>query len=296
MKRITLFTFALLITIGVQAYADAIDSLASRISKLNSQIAVATKQLEQEKKTNQDLVSRSSDSDEAMKKAYASAEKLNQLNANLNQLQEQQNRLCEEWRLAYAKTVDSLLLQASSEGNPKKRGQIGEKLRELQEQNQKICPDQRKSAVSQEWRSIRAESYDGPQEIQQKIQLLKDISREMNIQVAQLDQQMQNFQKEKKTKERAEEFIQESTLFTDNLAIGRTGRTIETSTTDPLVGTPATGTTPEVLNHTELSGKEQIEQFELQYKQKKKDLQTQQQDIQQKITELEQRASQLQIP
>ena len=230
-----------------------------------------------------------------MKKAYASAEKLNLLNATLNELQEQQAILCEQWRVLYGAMVDKLLSDATREKNPKKKGELGKRLQTLQKQNLELCPDQRKSIVSQEWRSIRIESYDGPQEIQQKIQLLKDISREINIHLAQLDQQMQNFQKEKKTKERAEEFIQESTLFTDNVAIRRTGRTVETTGPGPLSSESSTGSA-EVLSRSELYGKEQQEQFELQYHQRKTDLQTQQKDLLQKITEMETRAREFKIP
>jgi ribosomal protein S10 len=277
------------------AIGESIDSLASRIATLNSQIATASKQCDQEKKINRDLVSSASLSDEAMKRAYASAEKLNLLNATLNQLQEQKASLCEQWRVLYGAMVDKLLSDATREKNPKKKGELGKGLQTLQKQNLEFCPDQRKSIVSQEWRSIRIESYDGPQEIRQKIQLLKDISREINIHLAQLDQQMQNFQKEKQTKERAEEFIQESTLFTDNVAIRRTGRTIETTGAGPLTSESSTGSA-EVLSRNDSYGKEQQEQFELQYHQRKTDLQTQQKDLLQKILEMETKAREFKIP
>jgi ribosomal protein S10 len=289
----TFITILLLLFIRSFGITENIETLAARITALNSQIAEVTKQCDQEKKINRDLASRASQSDEAMKKAYASAENLNLLNARMNQLQEKQTDLCEQWRVLYGTTVDQLLIEATKEKNPKKKGDLGKKLQTLQKQNLELCPDQRKSIVTQEWRSIRIESYDGPQEIRQKIQLLKDISREINIHMAQLNQQMQNFQKEKKTKERAEEFIQESTLFTDNVAIRRTGRTVET--TAPL-STESSSGSAEVLSRNELYGKEQQEQFELQYHQRKADLETQQKDLLKKISEMETKIREFKIP
>jgi len=285
----------MLLWICSSAFAGSIDSVVSKLTALHVQMNATLKQCDQEKKINRDLVSRASQSDEAMKKAYASAERWNVLNAKLNQLQEEQSSLCEEWRAAYAQTVDALLIQAGREKDPKKKGEIGQKLQALQKQNLELCPDHRKSTISQEWRSVRVENYDGPQEVHQKIQLLQGISREINIHLTQLDQQLQNFQKEKQTRERAEEFVQESTLFTDSVAIRRTGRNVDTTASGPVTGETSTGVT-EVFSRSESYGKEQQEQFELQYHQKKADLLTQQKDLRQKLTELEKRAQQLEIP
>ncbi|MCI0411708.1 hypothetical protein L0222_02775 [bacterium] len=292
-RQVCNLILAVLLLTPVLVLAESTEMLAQRIFSLNQQITNVTKDLQQEKKNNATLLSRAQQSQDALRAAYASAERLNELNSQLNKLREQHASLCKDWRVSYAQTVDDLLAKAQNEKNPKQKGEFGKKLQDLQKQNVRLCADNMRVTVSQEWRSIRTEPYDGPQEIEQKIQLLQEISREINIHLARLDQQFQDFQKERKTKERAEEFIQESTLFTDNVAVRRAD-----STFAPVVapGVEKSSTGADIFGTGELYGKEQQEQFELQYQQKKKELLTQQKDLTQKLQELKTRAQQLEIP
>jgi hypothetical protein len=273
------------------AFAESTETLANRILVLNQQIADITKDLQQEKRSNANLVLRAQESKEVLKAAYASAERLNTLNGQLNKLREQHASLCKDWRDSYAQTVDNLLIKAQNEKNPKQKGVLGKKLKDLQKQNVRLCVDNMRINISQEWRSIRIEPYDGPQEIKQKFQLLQEISREINIHLARLEQQFQDFQKERKTKERAEEFIQESTLFTDNVAVRR-----ESPSTFLSPGPTESSGAENIFTSEELYSKEQQEQFELQYQQKKKELLGQQKDLKQKLQELKTRFQQLEIP
>ena len=283
----------LFLSLPIFAFAESTEMLANRIIALNQQIADITKDLNQEKRNNANLVLRAQESKDALKGAYASAERLNALNGQLNKLREQHAILCNDWRVSYARTVDDLLIQAQNEKNPKQKGVLGKKLQDLQKQNVRLCIDNMRINVSQEWRSIQIEPYDGPQEIKQKFQLLQEISRELNIHLARLEQQFQDFQKERKTKERAEEFIQESTLFTDNVAVRREsgGPTTFSAPGD----TESTGG-DSIFTSEELYSKEQQEQFELQYQQKKKELLGQQKDLKEKLQELKTRFQQLEIP
>jgi len=283
----------LLVFLPVFAFAESTETLSNKILALNQQIANTTKDLQQEERNNANLLSRVQESKDALKAAYASAEQLNALNGHLNKLREQHASLCKDWRVSYAQTVDDLLTKAQNEKNPKQKGVLGKQLQDLQKQNVRLCADSTRIIVSQEWRSIRTEPYDGPQEIKQKIRLLQEISREINIHLARLDQQLQDFRKERKTKERAEEFIQESTLFTDNVAVRRADTALA-----PLSAPGDRESSPvsDIVTTGELYGKEQQEQFELQYQQKKKELLTQQKDLTQKLQELKTRAQQLEIP
>jgi DNA repair exonuclease SbcCD ATPase subunit len=278
----------------VFAIAESTETFTNRILALNQQIASTTKDLQQEKKNNANLVWRAQESKDALKAAYASAERLNALNGQLNKLREQHAILCKDWRVMYAQTVDDLLIKAQNEKDPKQKGVLGKTLQDLQKQNIRLCADNMRINVSQEWRSIRTEPYDGPQEINQKIQLLQEISREININLAQLERQLHDFQKERKTKERAEEFIQESTLFTDNVAVRRSDGGLSTLSTPGDRESSSVG--ENIFTSEELYGKEQQEQFELQYQQKKKELLTQQKDLKQKLQEMKSRAQQLEIP
>src|SRR5262249_28773944 len=97
--------------------------------------------------------------------------------------------------------------------------------------------------------------------------------------------------------ERAEEFVQESTLFTDNVTIRRSPRGGDTTTGSVTNGSSSTNAPAtrgsEIVSRGELVGKGQQEQFELQYRQRKADLQAQAKDIQEKITELQKRGREL---
>ena len=274
--------------------AETTQSLAAKLEALNSEIATADSEYQKEKKRNSQLVSKSANSEDSLKEAYASAETLNALTYRLNSLEQQQAALCKEWRTTYAADVDALLARAASVADPKKKGAIGKQLRELQKQNQQFCAENSKIAVSEEWRSVQIESYDGPQEIRQKIVLLQDVSREINIHLAQMDQQLENYRKERKTKERAEEFIEESTLFTDNISVRRGEPGPDTMANGPTseIAQPSA----EVIARGELYSKEQSQQFELQHRQKKAQLLSQQRDLQKKISEFETRANQLNLP
>jgi hypothetical protein len=283
----------LILLLPVMAFAESTETLANKILALNQQIANISKDLQQEKRNNENLVSRSQESKDALKAAYASAERLNALNGQLNTLREQHASLCKDWRISYAQTVDDLLVKAQNEKNPKQKGVVGKKLQDLQTQNVRLCADNLRISVSQEWRSVRTEPYDGPQEINQKIQLLQEISREINIYLARLEQQFRDFEKERKTKERAEEFIQESTLFTDNVAVRRNSGVSTLSTPGDR---ESVSVGENIFTAEELYGKEQQEQFELHYQQKKKELLAQQKDLKQKLQELKTRAQQLEIP
>ena len=284
---------AWMILLSISVSAGTVETLSQKIMALDQQIAQVSKELQEEKKNNEALVSEVQKSEQAWKDAYASAEKLNALNVRLHELSEQHSKLCREWKIAYASSVDSLLTKAQNEKSPQKKGEVGKILQSLQKQNVKLCAENSKIGVSQEWRSISVEPYDGPQEVNQKMELLQEISREIQIHLARLDQQLQEFQKERKTKERAEEFIQESTLFSDHVSVRRGGVETTNSATGGEIDKGLTGT--EIFTRGELYGKEQQEQFELQHQQKKKELLLQQKEVKQKLEELHTRAQQLEI-
>ena len=284
---------AWMILLSISVSAGTVETLSQKIMALDQQIAQVSKELQEEKKNNEALVSEVQKSEQAWKDAYASAEKLNALNVRLHELSEQHSKLCKEWKITYASSVDSLLTKAQNEKSPQKKGEVGKSLQSLQKQNVKLCAENSKIGVSQEWRSISVEPYDGPQEVNQKMELLQEISREIQIHLARLDQQLQEFQKERKTKERAEEFIQESTLFSDHVSVRRGGVETTNSATGGEIDKGLTGT--EIFTRGELYGKEQQEQFELQHQQKKKELLLQQKEVKQKLEELHTRAQQLEI-
>ncbi len=276
-------------------FAESPETLSKQLQTLDLQISELTKVLQMEKNNNATLLTKSRQSGEALREAYVSAERLSAINSQLNQLLEEHSNLCKEWKVAYAQTVDALLLDAQNEKSPKRKGELGKRLQAFQKQNVQLCPGSAKIGVSQEWRSIRVEPYDGPQEVRQKLELLREISREIQIHLARLDQQLQDFQKERKTKARAEEFIQESTLFTDNVTVRRGGSSAEPTTSGANGEIDKNSSGTEIITRGELYGKEQQEQFELQYQQKKKELLSQQKDLSHRIRELQTRAQQLEI-
>ena len=281
------------------AFSQSLESIERQIASIDSQIAAFNKEYVNEKKANEQRMKR-----QELTQAYASAERLDFINQQLNQLRSHRARLCEQWRAHYRKTVDESLISAERESDKKKKAEIGKKLHALQAQNIRLCPTDSPSLISQEWRSLQVESYDGPQEIQQKLQLLKDISRELMISLARLDNQHQEALREKRTKDRAQEFIQEGTLFNDVIAVR------STTTTTP--GTPASspvefvdrsssdtanqGSSGVAVGVQEWQNKEEGQQIEDEYKKNRAQLLEQQDELRRKMEEFDRKAKSLQIP
>ncbi len=292
-----IYRLLLILLLPLALTAETPDSLQMRITALDQRIAGLTKQVEQEKKENELRLSGPGKSEKSMQDAYVAAERLNLLNSRLNELNEQRTALCNEWKILYADIVDKLLSAAQKEQDREKKGDLGKGLQDLQNTNRRLCSDDWKAAVTQEWKDLRVESYDGPPEIRQKIQLLQDITREININLSRLDKQLQDFQREQKTKERAQEFIQESTLFNDNLSVRRGEKSVD-PLSGPIQAQPQIETTAstDIVNQSDSYGKEQQEQFELQYQQKRKSLLSQKGEVSQKIREFEEQYRRFGVP
>jgi hypothetical protein len=232
----------LMLLISAVAFAGAIEDLESlyqRMALLQKQIADLQKQYNSEKENNDKRVVRIQDAkskgnnyaaDIELQEGYESAERLSGLNALLNDKHQQIENLCGDWRLLYGPSVDELLANAGKEKNGKKKAEIGEKLQKYQSLNSQLCV-QTASIGSAEWKSLQVEPYDGPQEINQKVQLLKDISREISIQLTRLDEQHKQSARERRTRDRAQEFIEEGTLFEGgvNVRTRATGSGVTTS-------------------------------------------------------------------
>jgi len=291
--------------------AQTLDQLDSQISKTQSQINNLNKEYSRLTQINNDRLKKVADAknhndataaENELKAAYASAEQLNQINVQLNQLKSQKAQLCNEWRAIYRKTMDDLLAQAEQQKDRKQKADIGRKLQHYQQENAVLCAEN-PDLFSTEWRSLQVESYDGPAEINQKIQMLQDISRELRITLTKLDTKYQDALRERKTKERAQEFVQEGTLFNDGSTVVTSSRTISEA------GFPNTPTTFEsvpqqspnengsqavLLNDWEtMDNPEAIEQD---YKKTHTELLSLQKDLQIKLEEFEKRAKNLQLP
>ena len=227
-QSLFLFFFVLSVVFVVQILpAQDLQTLERQIISADSQIASLTREYEKEKKANEQRLQQ-----KQMQQAYVSAERLDAINHQLNALKTEKAKLCDQWRAAYRKTVDELLLSAQDKEKNEK-GKIGKRLQEIQEKNSRLCPLESRVFLSEKWRDLQIESYDGPAEIQQKLLLLNDISRELSVGLARLDHQHQEALREERTRERAEEFIQEGTLFNDGLRVR--------SPTFTSTGTPTTG-------------------------------------------------------
>jgi hypothetical protein len=134
------------------------------------------------------------------------------------------------------------------------------------------------------------------------MQLLRDIERETRITLAKLENQHQDFLREQQTKERAQEFVQEGTLFDEGIAVrtatpvfpplGSPGIPAEVVSTE----TPKQGPNTTAAAVTAWQSEQDRENFEAQYKESKAALLQQQKQLQEKIRELEQRAKALLIP
>jgi hypothetical protein len=292
--------------------AQSLDQVDSQITKTQSQINNLNKEYARLTQINNDRLKKVADAknhndataaENELKAAYASAEQLNQINVQLNQLKSQKAQLCNDWRAIYRKTMDDLLAQAEQQKDRKQKADIGRKLQHYQQENAALCAEN-PDLFSTEWRSLQVESYDGPAEINQKIQMLQDISRELRITLTKLDTKYQDALRERKTKERAQEFIQEGTLFNDGSTLVTSSRTI--SEQGIPVNTPTTfeslpqqspsenGSQAILLNDWQTT--DNPEAIEQDYKKTHTELLSLQKDLQTKIEEFEKRAKNLQLP
>lgn len=224
MKRVLLLVIVLAAAASA-ASAQSLDALDSSLTKIDQQRAVLIRDYDREKKQNDERRKRmesgaASESDTRL--AYMSAARLDAMNAQLNGLNAQKQELCAQWRVVYRSTVDHLLAGAEKETDRKKKAEAGRRLQQLQGRNAQLCAESLGSG-SLEWGALQIEEYDGPQEIAQKTQLLKDIQREMTLRLGRLDDLYRQAQKERRTRERAREFIQEGTLFDQVVSIRSPG-------------------------------------------------------------------------
>lgn len=303
--------------------AQNLDELSSRLTGLDSKINALSDEYSKEEKSNEqrleriELTRNGTDSkvlEQELKVAYTSAEKLSRINLELNKLNEDKRASCRQWQAAYRKTIDELLTMAEKEKDQKERVQIGRKLQTYQRVNAGLCPQGLEKVLSQDWRQLKIQPYDGPQEIHQKISLLNDLSREIKIRLAHLESYYQESIQEHRIKERAQEFIQEGTLFdSSNLRTSRSsatnpgdGSTIPTSERPDggfSQGGPTSGgatggitgstSTPQQEMSTSDWGTASVEQIEVDYKKLKNALLDQQTGLQQKISEFENKATTL---
>lgn len=221
-------------------------------------------------------------------------------------MHQDKQKLCLSWYAAYRKTMDELLVLAGNEKDIKKKSQIARKIQSFQARNTKLCADSQEAKLSLDWRNIRIEAFDGPAEINQKVQLLKDISREVLIGLTKLETQRQDFQREQKTRELAEEMIQEADLFNEGVTIRRVpssatrgpseapGEFSPSSAVDtPTGGTTTSGDLAGGALDMRITDPIQFEQF---YKKTAADLQDQQKRLQSMIQEFEQKVKEMKIP
>lgn len=307
--------FLLIASIVSAAAVEDLETLYQRMGLLQKQIVDLRNQYNTEKQDNdqrlvriQDAKSKGNnyDANLELQEGYESAERLNSLNALVNDKQRQIEKFCGEWRLLYGPGVDELLANAVKEKNRKQKAEIGSKLQKYQSLNSQLCVQ---SAIigSTEWKSLQVERYDGPQEINQKVQLLKDISREISIQLTRLDEQHKQSARERQTRDRAQEFIEEGTLFEGgvNVRTRATGSGVTTSGDGgPTIngpgivdtpGTPekdpsgdaATTGAPDSSSSTEWHRSTDFPKTEQDYKKQRSELVQQQHELRKKIQDFE---------
>jgi hypothetical protein len=314
LSRLLSIVFLLFAASVFAGAVEDLDTLYQRMTMLQKQIVDLQNQYKTEKQNNDQRVVRIQDAkskgnnyaaDLELQEGYESAERLNGLNALVNDKQQEIEKFCGEWRLLYGPGIDELLANAEKEKNGKKKAEIGSKLQKYQSLNSQLCV-QMASIGSTEWKSLQIESYDGPQEINLKVQLLKDISREISIQLTRLDEQYKQSARERRTRDRAQEFVEEGTLFEGgvNVRTRATGSGV-TTTNDggptingPFVDTPSTpekessgdaATTgaPDPSSSTEWHRPSDSPKSEKDYRKQRVELVQQQEELRKKIQDFE---------
>lgn len=316
-RESVLICFALFVCTGAIVSAEDLASLDKKITAAENQIRDLSKQYEKQQGDLDQTLTRieqarkqgtQSAVDSQTKIAYSATDTLNQLLNQLNNLKSTRETLCGSWRTSYRDAVDDLLKKADKEDDKKKKADIGKLLQKYQVRNTQICLEQQDNLATQQWRAIKIERYDGPQEVSQKLQLLQDISREISIGLSRLDQRYEESLREENMRERAQEFVQEGTLFNEGVAVHPTART-PTSTFGTLP-TPGGNPANETVDHgtSTTSGIPQNpssgdwlpsgnpQKREKEYNKTRQDLLQQQKELQEKILEFQQKEKSLSIP
>jgi hypothetical protein len=306
----------LMLLIATPVFAGAIEdfeSLYQRMTSLNKQIAELRNEYNAEKQNNDQRLVRIQDAkskgniqaaDSELQEGYASAERLSALNSMVNDKQQQIEKFCQDWRLLYGPAVDALLENAEKEKNAKKKAEIGSKLQKYQALNSQLCV-QAANIGSTEWKSLQIESYDGPQEINQKVQLLKDISREISIQLTRLEEQHKQSARERRTRDRAQEFIEEGTLFEGGVNVRTRSTGAITTVGEPTIDGPvvvdsgqpdktnsgdaSTAGAPDSSSSTVWHRSYDSPKSEKEYKKQRSELVQQQEELRKKIQEFEEK-------
>jgi hypothetical protein len=305
MKRILIF----LILLSFPAFAQDIDTQFNKMSVVEKQISGLQSQYNHEKQNNDQRLMRiqqskskgnTQDAERELQNAYVAAERLGQLNGMINGKQRELDALCEEWMKLYGPSIDGLLTEAENNKNAKKRAEIGARLQKYQSLNSRLCV-KAADAIPTEWRSLQIEPYDGPQEINQKVQLLKDISREMSIGLARLEQQFQQASKERQTRERAQEFVDEGTLFDGGITVRSTNKGgIDTSQVPLAEGPDRNNPEPGEVTPTGVvsvgSSWNELSFTEAGFKKQRAELLKQQEELRNKIKEFEKKEKALLKP
>jgi len=287
--------FCLLMAIAaIPLFAATLEDLQPSIKSLDSQITALDKQYQSLKKANDERVHRierakqGNDSqavEQEMKVAYSSAEQLNAINVEMNRLHAEKDRLCQDWRNIYRKTTDDLLSAAEKENQRQEKALLGKRLQQYQAVNSALCLNHDAPLISEQWRALEVQDYDGPPQIDQKIQLLRDISREVSIRMSRLDARYQDAIRERKTRERAQEFVDEGTLFNEGLSVRNTPQPSAgtNGTINRISGTSPSNTPSVTSDVREWSGQENDEQFEALYKKERAQLLQEQKELEKKI-------------
>jgi hypothetical protein len=305
MKHIFIF----LTLISFPAFAQDIDTQFNKMLGVEKQIADFQAQYNREKQNNDQRLMRiqqakSNGNTQAaaleLQNAYVAAERLGQLNGMINDKERELDSLCSEWAKLYGPSIDALLTEAENNKNAKKRGEIGARLQKYQSLNTRLCI-KAADAIPTEWRSLQIERYDGPQEINQKVQLLKDISREMSIGLTRLEQQFQQASKERSTRERAQEFVDEGTLFDGGITVRSSSKGgIDTNQVPLAEGPDRNSPEPGEVTPTGVvsvgSSWNDLPSTEADFKKQRAELVRQQEELRNKIKEFEEKEKALLKP
>jgi len=273
--------------------AATLDTLEQTIRETDREIALLEKEYGKEQQANAERIRKSQ-----LKEAYVSAELLQEINQRLNGLHVKHDSLCNQWKGLYRNEADRLLGIAESEQQKDKKAEIGRRLIDLQARNSRFCPESAGILPSSAWKSVKIESYDGPREMEEKTQLLRDLSREVSISLTKLGAQYQDALREHRTRERAQEFIQEGTLFNDSAGIRSP---TFTTTAGPgsagieVVDRPSSvdGSPSNTSGVPEFQNEANAQQMEAEYKKKRAELLLQQEELQKRIEEFSRKARSL---
>lgn len=189
------------------------NTLAEKVSDLKKQLA-------QEKSLIKEYQLK-----ESLKESHRLSQKIEALNRQIRELEKEGETLNERLVALYENKLDALIRNLEKEKDSGRRDQI---LKEIvawhQKKSRLLATQPSEPGRLAPLPNITVRAEDTPEEIREKINLVKDYQDKLTRQIQELDKGIRSYKAEKRTREKLAEFISESDLTVGDASVGGSAR------------------------------------------------------------------------